>query len=94
MNSKEAIGNRIYQARVHKGLKQIEVCKAVGISQSKYSNIENGKYDIPLSVLLLLSDLFDVSITWIAGVDDLSEFTSSEQLEIEKFKKFLLSKRF
>lgn len=86
------VGNRIFIARKNKGLKQIEISKQLGIGQSTYSAIENGRTDIHLSVLFALADILDVSVTWLIGEDDI-EYTNSELLEIEKFKKYLLSIR-
>ncbi len=87
------IGNRIYIARKRKNLKQYEMCQLLNISQSTYSKIENGKYDIPLSVLFNISEILNVSINWLLCVDEYSEFTHEEELEIEKFKRYIISIR-
>jgi len=87
------IGNRIYIARTNKNLKQYEMCKLLNISQSTYSKIENGKYDIPLSVLFNISEILNVSVTWLLGADEESEYSHDELLEIEKFKRYIKSIR-
>ena len=87
-----SIGNRIFIARKNKGLKQMEVCKQLGIGQSTYSYMETGRKDIPLSVLFALAEMLDVSIPWIIGGND-EGFTSDELLEIEKFKNYIRSQR-
>ena len=86
------IGNRIFVARKNKGLKQAEICMQLGIGQSTYSYIETGRKDINLPVLFALSEILDVSISWIIG-DDSEDFTNDELLEIEKYKKYIRSLR-
>jgi len=88
-----AIGNRAYIARKSKNLKQIELSNALGMHQATYSKFENGRYDISLSELVKLCSFLDVPITWLLGVDIIAGFTDSECLELEKFKKYLISLR-
>ncbi len=87
-----SIGNRIFIARKNKGLKQVEVCKQLGMGQSTYSYIETGRKDVNLSVLFALAEILDVSISWIIG-EDPEDFTNEELLEIEKYKKYIKSLR-
>jgi transcriptional regulator with XRE-family HTH domain len=87
------IGNKLFLIRNSKNLKQIEVSEALGISQSTYSKIESGKYDITLSMLFNISEYFGVSIEWILGIKDNVELTSNESLEVEKFINYIISQR-
>lgn len=87
------VANRIFLARKNKGLKQIEVCNFLDIGQSTYSDIETGKRDITLPVLFKLSELLDVSITWLLGIDSDLSLTDKEILELEKFKRYIVSIR-
>ena len=47
------------------GLQQKEVSIEVGIDQSNYSKIENGKREPSVSVLKKLADLFNVTVDYI-----------------------------
>jgi len=87
------VGNRIFLARKEKDLKQAEVCKILGINQSTYSKIETGKYDITMSMLFKLSNIFDVSVNWIIGTENKLKFTNSELSDIDKYKKYIISLR-
>lgn len=89
----ESFGSRLRAAREKKNVKQNKLCKDIGINQSVYSRVENGKYDIPLSLLFLLSHYLDVSIPWLLGLDGDNDFTKSEFLDIEKYKQFIKYRR-
>lgn len=86
-----SIGNRLKAARERKNIIQSQLCKDIGINQSTYSKIENGKYNPPLLLFLSLCEYLDVSILWLLGKenDKNNEFTDSEYLEIEKYKRFI-----
>jgi transcriptional regulator with XRE-family HTH domain len=86
-------GNRLYLARKNMGYKQIEVCNILKISQSTYSKIESGYADITLTTLYELTDLLNVSAAYLLGINDNDNFTKRELLEIEKYKKFVISSR-
>ena len=58
---------RLKLLRKIRGLKQEDVADYVGIKRNTYSNWENGKTEPSLSKLLLLADLFDVSLDWLFG---------------------------
>lgn len=85
--------NRIYSARKDKYLKQEEVGAALGIKQSSYSDLENGKRDLTIPELFTLADLFDVPFTWILGINSIPELTDKECLEVENYIKFILTRR-
>jgi transcriptional regulator with XRE-family HTH domain len=88
------LGNRISAARKDKGFTQSYVSKLLHIQQSVYSNIENGKYNISVSMLYEISSILDVSIIWLIGENSIiDDYTDSERLEIEKFKKYIKSIR-
>ena len=50
------IGNKIRLMRVSKGLSQQSLAKEIGITQAHFSNIENGRCNATLDVLLRLHD--------------------------------------
>ena len=54
--------NNLRQIRKNKGIGQIEIAKALGITQSSYSRYESGLRDIPNDVLQKLSGILGCSI--------------------------------
>lgn len=61
--------NKLKELRLSKNLKQIDVAKAVFISQSNYSRYETGELEPDLKTLKQLATFFDVSIDYIVGKD-------------------------
>ena len=59
------LGEHIKELRKQHGLQQKEVSIEVGIDQSNYSKIENGKREPSVSVLKKLADLFNVTVDYI-----------------------------
>ncbi len=59
--------NRIGDLRRNANMKQIELCKLLGISQATLSSWENGKYEPDINQLRELSKIFDTSIDYIVG---------------------------
>lgn len=89
MYDKISIGNRLFQARKIKNLKQSDVCKVLGINQSSYSDIETGKRGITVEELYILADFLSVPVTWLLGETIIDDYTDIECLEIEKFKRYI-----
>lgn len=54
--------NNLRQIRKSKGIGQIEIANALGITQSSYSRYESGLRDIPNDLLQKLSGILDCSI--------------------------------
>lgn len=54
-----AIGHNIRMIRLHKGLKQVEVARKIGLCPTALSNIENGRLHVTLSKLLKLKIVLD-----------------------------------
>ena len=52
----KTIGNKIRLMRVSKGLSQQSLAKEIGITQAHFSNIENGRCNATIDVLLRLHD--------------------------------------
>lgn len=63
------IGKRVKQARQAKGLSQMELAEAIGISVSFLSNIEVGRQSMNIKTLIAISDTLDVSTDWILRND-------------------------
>lgn len=83
------LGNRLYNARLNKGLKQSDVSNLLGISQSAYSNIESGKTDVSVSVLNQLSKIYEISMSMLIG-DDYTDLTAKEIIELNRYKRYLI----
>ncbi len=59
---------RIKDLREDEELKQDEVAKILQITQQQYSLYETGKREIPLSMCIILSRFYKVSLDYIAGL--------------------------
>ena len=59
--------NRIKEIRQAKQIRQIDLAKALGVSQSTLSTWESGRYEPDLSTLNKLADFFGVPIDYILG---------------------------
>ena len=77
------IGKRVKQARLAKGMSQMELAEAVGISVSFLSNIEVGRQSMNIKTLIAISDTLDVSTDWILR-NDTRAATSVTAEEIAK----------
>ena len=61
---------RIKQLRKAHKMKQIELCKMVGITQGALSGWENGRFEPDIDALKQLAEIFDCSIGYIIGHED------------------------
>ncbi len=61
---------RIRNLREDHDLNQTQVASYLGMSQTGYSKYETGENDIPTSVLIKLSELYNVSIDYLLNVSD------------------------
>ena len=59
------LGEHIKTLRNERGLQQKQVAVEVGIDQSNYSKIENGKREPSVYILKKLADLFGVTVDYI-----------------------------
>ena len=66
---------RLKDTREDADMNQTEVAAYLGMSQSGYSKYETGENDVPTSVLIKLSKLWNVSIDCLLGVSDKREIT-------------------
>ena len=64
--------NRIKEARLAAGLSQKEVAYALGLAGASVSNWENGKTQPTPENLILLADLYRVSVDYLMGRDDVA----------------------
>lgn len=61
---------RIRDLREDRDLKQKDIAKILGMSQTGYSKYETGENDIPTAVLIQLADFYETSIDYLLGRTD------------------------
>lgn len=61
---------RIRNLREDHDLNQTQVAKHLGMSQTGYSKYETGENDIPTSILIKLSQFYNVSIDYLLNNSD------------------------
>ena len=59
---------RLRKLREDKDLSQKKLAKLLNMSQTGYSKYETGENDIPTSILLKLSTIYDTSIDYLLGI--------------------------
>jgi len=87
------VGNRLFELRKNMSLKQIDVANCLDISTSAYSRIERGECSSTVRELTQLSIFFNVTVNWILGIDEDSNLTTKENLELTNYKQYLVFKR-
>ena len=65
---------RIKALREDRDITQRNVAKYLNIAQNTYSQYENGKREIPISVLVKLCQYFEVSADYILGLSEKNKF--------------------
>jgi transcriptional regulator with XRE-family HTH domain len=53
---------KIKEIRRRKGLTQKKLAEKIGVSRSYFADLENGKYDIKLSLLIMISEILEVGL--------------------------------
>lgn len=66
----ESFGERLKRLRQEKGLGQIQLAKELDVGKSIISMWELGKCEPTLSKLVVIAKFFDVSIDFLAGLED------------------------
>ena len=61
---------RLKELRLEKGIGQVELAKALNVSNGIISLWENGLREPKLSNLISLAQFFHVSIDYLAGLED------------------------
>ena len=62
--------NRLRDLREDADLKQTEVAKYLGMSQTGYSKYETEENDIPTQVLIKLAGFYKTTTDYILGISD------------------------
>lgn len=87
------MGNRIFNLRTSKNIKQREMGQRLGIGQSAYSALETGKKEMTIDQLYRIADILNVSAFWILEPCELEVLTDAESLQMEEYKRFIISRR-
>lgn len=66
-SERSAFGERLYQARLKKGLTQVDVANALGITQPSYADWERKSLALKPEYLAKLSEILDVSLEYLVG---------------------------
>lgn len=66
---------RLRELRKQRGIKQLELCKALGIAQSTLSGYETNQYEPDNKTLEKIADYFGVSVDYLLGRTDESAHT-------------------
>lgn len=62
--------DRLKATRIEKGLTQQQVADALGLNSVTYLRYEKGQRQMPLELLPMIADLFDVSLDYLFGRTD------------------------
>ena len=62
--------DRIRELREDHDLRQVDVAKMLGMSQTGYSKYETGENDVPTTILIKLAGFYKVSVDYILNVTD------------------------
>lgn len=74
---KKVLGMRLAAARSAKGLSQRKLGALIGISGPAIAGIETGPYWPSVDTLVDLADALDVSLDWLCGRTDHSDWPPS-----------------
>lgn len=80
------VGNRIREERERLGISQEELARQIFVSRQTVSNWETGKTCPDVQSLLLMSNLFDVSVDSLVRGDVETMTKAIENYELERFK--------
>lgn len=61
---------RLKELRESREIKQQVVAKHLNIAQNTYSQYENGKRDMPISMLIKICKYYDISADYVLGLTD------------------------
>ena len=61
---------RMRNLREDKDLKQKDIAKMLNVAETTYSDYENGKINMPTSILIKLAELYNTSIDYLLGMTD------------------------
>jgi len=82
-------GKIMKKLREERGLKQIELANATGISKSSISMYENGNRTPELETFELLADFYNVEMNYLKGKSDITRKSNFDNLLIKEEEHFL-----
>ena len=65
--------NRIKELREDSDMSQKEIASYLCVAQNTYCNYENGKREIPIPLLIKLSEFYKVNLEYLLGLTDVQE---------------------
>ena len=72
------IGDRLRTARQLAGLSQSQVAKMLSLHRPSVSEMEAGRRKVSAEELAKLAEIYDVNLSWLAGVDPDEEVESDK----------------
>ena len=81
---------QLKKARLHAGLKQIDVANALGITAGAYSSYESGKRNPDVHKIHQLSNILGVTGDWLLGLD--TSDTTQQEISISPEDRSLIDK--
>lgn len=99
-----SVGTTIKQLRKENEMTQTDLANKLGLSKSNISKYENDVVDPPVDIIILLSDIFQVSTDYILGKTNIKnkaetfaahteeEMSEEAKAELENFKDYLRMK--
>ena len=60
--------SRLRDLREDMDLTQTQLVEKLGMHKTTYTNYEQGKRDLPLSIAVMLAEFYNVSLDYIAGL--------------------------
>lgn len=79
---KQLIAKRLTFARKASGLSQAQVAKKLHMHRPTISEIEAGRRKVSVEELVLFSEIYKVSINWLAGKQTEEENEAKSEIEI------------
>lgn len=61
---------RLRDLREDHDLTQTQLIEKLNMHKTTYTNYEQGKRDLPLSVAIKISKFYNVTLDYLAGIDD------------------------
>jgi transcriptional regulator with XRE-family HTH domain len=86
----ETYHTRLQRIRREKKIKQIDAADAADVVRPYISDLENGKKDGSLEVILKLANFYDVSLDYIFGKSSLPHTQPSESIAHDEKERILL----
>ena len=81
-----SFSERMKELRLEKGLKKTDVAAGTGMDRSSITKYENGERDNPTrAVLKTLSDFFNVTMDYLAGISDIRDADVTSRTLVDIF---------